>query len=128
MFRLPWIELCWPHAPIEPDSAVGVLARYLSLYWLNCCRIVYVIEEAGDIERVGFAYGTLPLHAEKGEERFMVEWHHQDDSVWYDIYAFSQPNQFLVRAFHPLARRAQRRFARQSLANMVRVAGSPDAQ
>lgn len=41
--------------------------------------------EAG---RFGFAYGTLPSHAEIGEERFMVEL--RDGAVWYDILAFSQ--------------------------------------
>lgn len=128
MFKLPWIDLCWPHAPIETSSAVAVLARYLSLWWLNCCRIVYVIEEDANIQRFGFASGTLPLHAERGEERFLVEWHHADDSVWFDLFAFSQPNQLLVKTFRPLARRAQKRFARQSLATMVRVAGAPDAQ
>ena len=33
------------------------------------CRVVYVVDEP---DRRGFAYGTLPGHAESGEELFMV--------------------------------------------------------
>lgn len=128
MFRIPWVNLCWPETEVEPDAVVGVLAHYLRLWWFNACRVVYTFEETGAVERVGFAYGTLPLHAERGEERFTVEWHHTDDSVWYDLYAFSQPQQFLARNFQPLVRRAQRQFARDSLAAMIRIGGSPDAQ
>ena len=35
--------------------------------------------------KFGFAYGTLPDHAATGEERFLIEWNQDDDSVWYDI-------------------------------------------
>jgi uncharacterized protein (UPF0548 family) len=111
MFRLGWVELCWPDTPIEVGATVGVLVNLFGLWSLNLCRIVYVIEENGPVERFGFAYGTLPEHAERGEERFSVEWRHQDDSVWYDILAFSRPNQWLVRLGYPLARRLQKRFA-----------------
>jgi hypothetical protein len=41
--------------------------------------------------RYGFAYGTLPEHAEAGDERFAVELRPEDETVWYDIYAFSRP-------------------------------------
>jgi uncharacterized protein (UPF0548 family) len=41
---------------------------------LNPCRVVYVLEETGgEVERYGFAFGTLPGHSEEGEERFTVE-------------------------------------------------------
>ena len=71
-------------------------ARHFGFWSLNACRIVYTIDEEGPVVRFGFAYGTLPDHAEQGEERFSVEWHHEDGTVWYDILAFSRPN-------HPLA-------------------------
>jgi uncharacterized protein (UPF0548 family) len=77
MFQLGWVEICWPDAPIVPGTTVGVLARVAGLWWLNACRIVYVLDEP---RRFGFAYGTLPGHAESGEERFSIEWN-QDDSV-----------------------------------------------
>jgi len=85
---------------------------------------VYLIEEDdGVVRRCGFAYGTLPGHAESGEERFTVEQRRDDGSVSYDLYAFSRPNNLLTRAGYPLARRLQRRFARDSLRAMVRASG-----
>jgi uncharacterized protein (UPF0548 family) len=51
------------------------------------------VDEPG---RFGFAYGTLPLHPEQGEEAFVVS-HDEDDAVWLDIVVFSRPR-------HPLAR------------------------
>jgi hypothetical protein len=98
-----------------------VIARLLGLWWLNACRIVYVVDEAGPVQRFGFAYGTLPEHAESGEERFTVEWHETDAAVWYDILAFSRPQQLLARLGYPLARRLQKRFARGSAAAMRRA-------
>jgi uncharacterized protein (UPF0548 family) len=115
-FRLGWVEPCWPDLPIEPGKVVGILARICGLWLLNACRIVYIFE---DDDRFGFAYGTLPDHAESGEERFSVERHREDDSVWYDIIAFSRPNQLLSRVGYPIVRRLQKRFACDSAAAMV---------
>ena len=85
---------------------------------MNVSRIVYVIDEE---TRFGFAYGTLPHHVEAGEERFLVGWDREDDTVWYDILAFSRPANLLVRLGNPVARRLQRRFARDSLQAMKRA-------
>ena len=122
-FRLGWVEPRPPETPIQAGQVVAVIARLLGLWWLNACRIVYVVDEQGPVQRFGFAYGTLPEHAESGEERFTVEWHEQDDAVWYDILAFSRPQQLLARWGYPLARRLQRRFARDSAAAMQRAVG-----
>ncbi len=67
-------------------------------------------------------------HAERGEERFTVEWRRDDGLVHYDLYAFSRPNNLLARIGYPLARRLQRRFAGDSLRAMVRATApeSPD--
>ena len=125
MFNLGWIQLCWPETPVEVGSTVGVLARLGGVWSLNLCRIVYVIGEADDaVETFGFAYGTLPDHAERGEERFTVEWYQADDSVWYDIFAFSRPKQLLAQIGYPVARRLQKRFAVDSMAAMCRVIGN----
>ncbi len=121
MFRLGWVELCWPQAPLGVGTTVAVLGQAYGLWSLNVCRIVYTFEDVGGVERFGFAYGTLPDHLARGEERFMIEWHHQDDSVWYDILAFSRPNQWLARLGYPVVRQSQRRFARESLAMMRQV-------
>lgn len=121
MFNLGWISLCWPTAPLEAGTTVAVLARALGVWSLNACRIVYTIAETGQTDRFGFAYGTLPAHAERGEERFCIEWQRRDDSVWYDILAFSQPNQFLTKIAQPYVRRLQKQFARDSMRAMVRA-------
>lgn len=121
MFDVGWIDLCWPAAPIEPGASVAILIQSYGLFLLCACRIVYVVEETGPVERFGFAYGTLPGHVERGEERFVVEWRHDDDTVSYDLSAFSQPNHPLTWLGYPLTRRAQKRFARDSLAAMVRA-------
>jgi uncharacterized protein (UPF0548 family) len=124
MIDVGWIRVLPPDAPIEVGTAVAVLARHHGFRSLNACRIVYLIDEDdGDVRRRGFAYGTLPGHVERGEERFTVEWHRDDGSVFYDICAFSRPNHILARIGHPLARRLQRRFARDSMRAMVRAVG-----
>jgi uncharacterized protein (UPF0548 family) len=107
-------------APIEVGTTVAVVAHHYGFWSLNACRIVYVIdEETNAVRRTGFAYGTLPEHGALGEERFSVEWHRADDSVWYDLYAFSRPAHALARLGYPLGRRLQRRFARASKQAMV---------
>lgn len=122
MFELGWVEPYWPTTPITVGATVGVMAHLPGLYILNACRIVYTVqEETADGARFGFAYGTLPGHIERGEERFCVEWRRRDDSVWYDILAFSQPNHWLVRLGYPVTRYFQRRFARDSKAAMWRA-------
>jgi uncharacterized protein (UPF0548 family) len=102
---------------------VAVVARVLGVWWVNACRVVYVVDQDGPVARSGFAYGTLPGHAESAEERFLAEWDRADDSVWYDILAFSRPRHPLARLGYPLTRRTQRRFARDSAAAMLRAVG-----
>jgi uncharacterized protein (UPF0548 family) len=114
MFNFSWMQLCWPDASIAVGTTVAMLASPIGLWTLNACRIVYVIEEAGPTKRYGFAYGTLPEHVARGEERFQVEWDRADDSVYYDILAFSQPNQTLARLGYPAMRILQKRFAHDS--------------
>jgi uncharacterized protein (UPF0548 family) len=129
-FRLGWVETWPPEIPIQAGQVVAVIARLFGLWWLNACRVVYVVDEEGPVKRHGFAYGTLPEHAESGEERFTVEWNEEDNAVWYDILAFSRPQQLLARLGYPFARRLQKRFARDSGAAMQRavVEGHPKAQ
>lgn len=115
-FQLGWVEPFSTSTPIAEGEVVVVIARVLGLWWLNACRIVYTIDEQNP-NKFGFAYGTLPGHAESGEERFMIEIDDAGD-VWYDIVAFSQPNYWLTRLGYPLARRMQKRFARCSVAAM----------
>ncbi len=120
-FRLSWVD-AWPSdTRIQVGEIVAVMGRAVGLWWINACRIVCVVEEVGPINRFGFAYGTLPGHVESGEERFLIEWDLSDDSVCYDILAFSRPNHIMTRLGYPLVRRLQKRFGRDSAASMLRA-------
>ena len=120
-FELGWANVVPHGSPLKTETTVAVQAHTFGFWSLNACRIVYTINEDGPVKRFGFAYGTLPDHAERGEERFMIEWS-ADDSVCYDIYAFSRPQKALVKLGLPLARRLQKRFGRESLAAMKEAA------
>lgn len=113
-FDLGWVTIVPRGVAIEVGAMVAVKARAFGMWSLNACRVVYVINEP---RRFGFAYGTLPDHVECGEERFLIEWL-PDNTVWYDILAFSRPQHPLVKLSVPLARRLQKRFARESLIRM----------
>jgi uncharacterized protein (UPF0548 family) len=124
MFEMPWVQLCWPRAPLAVGTNVAVLVSHLGVWSLNPRRIVYTIDESeAAIERYGFAYGTLVGHGEIGEERFSVEFHPADGAVWYDLYAYSRPGN-LARFGAPIARALQKRFARESKAAMIRAVKS----
>lgn len=77
---------------VEPDSVVEV---FLGPRWLRIravCRVVYVINEPN---RVGFAYGTLPGHAESGEESFILD--RRAGRPQFTVRAFSNPASRLAR-------------------------------
>jgi uncharacterized protein (UPF0548 family) len=120
-FQLGWVEAWSPETLIETGEVVAVIARKLGLWWLNACRIIYVVDESGPVSRYGFAYGTLPDHAGTGEERFLVEWDRASGEVWYDILAFSRPHQLMTRLGYPYMRRLQKKFRRESAAAMSRA-------
>ena len=122
-FNLGWIQATPTTTPIEPGQVICIVARIMGLWWLNPCRIVYTIDattpqEGAEVKKFGFAYGTLPDHAETGKERFHVEWNHTTGAVTYHILAFSRPNHFLAKLGYPLVRRVQKTFGRDSLAAM----------
>lgn len=81
-FRLGWVEAWSPETPLEPGQVVAVMGWAVGFWWLNACRIIYTVNEAGPITKFGFAYGTLPGHVESGEERFSIEWDRDTDKVW----------------------------------------------
>jgi uncharacterized protein (UPF0548 family) len=79
------------------------------------CRVVAVIDH--DLA-FGFAYGTLPLHPERGEESFLVERAGHDVRV--TVRAVSAAAHPLARAAGPLAPRLQAVAARRYLAALQR--------
>lgn len=120
-FDLGWVSATssTPPAPLVPGELVAIVARSVGIWWLNACRIVYVVDEPQQqVARFGFAYGTLPGHAGSGEERFLIEWDRANDNVWFDILAFSRPRHPLVFLGYPLVRWTQKRFGREASAAM----------
>ncbi len=120
-FGLGWVSAHPDDAPIKVGTTVAVLARHAGFWSLNSARIVYLVEGGGDVERFGFAYGTLPGHAERGEERFLVEHDRGSRAVSYDVFAFSRPGHPLAWPGYPFARLLQGRFARGSKEAMKRA-------
>jgi len=129
MYDTGWTRLCWPDAPISEGAVVAVVGRHLGLKSLNACRIAYVYEEdQPSHKRYGFAVGTLPGHVERGEERFTVEWQAADNTVSYELSAFSRPSHPLVRLAQPLSRLIQYRFATDSLQSMAAAVTRPQTK
>lgn len=119
MFDLGWVRATPDRDAIEAGTSVAVVVRYSGLWFLNACRIVYVVDEP---TRFGFSYGTLRAHAETGEERFTVE-RRSDDSVHYGIFGFSRPRILAAWVGYPFSRGLQRRFARDSIRAMEAACG-----
>jgi uncharacterized protein (UPF0548 family) len=120
MFRLGWVRLESVGRPPEVGAVVAIVVRVGPVWWANACRVVYVVDESRPVRRVGFANGTLPGHAECGEEAFCVELDAAGD-VWYDLLAYSRPRHWLARLGYPFTRAMQRRFAAGSAAAMKRA-------
>ena len=84
-------------------ACVVLLIGRRPLAILAPCRVVYAV---ADVDRQGFAYGTLPGHPETGEEAFVVSYR-QDERVALTVRAFSRPATLLARAGGPVSRLAQ---------------------
>lgn len=69
------------------------------------CRVVYTVEET---DRRGFAYGTLPGHAESGEELFLVRYDPATDEVHAEVTAFSRHATWWSRLASPVTSLIQR--------------------
>ncbi|TFV56026.1 DUF1990 domain-containing protein [Mycobacterium sp. PS03-16] len=69
------------------------------------CRVVYVVDEPN---RRGYAYGTLPGHAETGEELFAVRYDPATDRVYAEVTAFSRHGTWWSRLAGPVTAVIQR--------------------
>jgi len=76
------------------------------------CRVIYVVDEP---DRSGFAYGTLPGHAETGEELFAVRFDPVDETVHAEISAFSRHGAWWSKGAGPLTSLIQRVVSRRYL-------------
>jgi uncharacterized protein (UPF0548 family) len=80
------------------------------------CRIVAVVDES---ERQGFAYGTLAVHPESGEEAFIVV--RDEQGVRFEVQAVSAPRHPLARLVPPLADRLQDAAVKRYLSAMTKI-------
>ena len=120
---IPWLELYGAEDSVKEGQVVATLVSVAGLWFLNPCRVVYTDLPQDPSDVAAFAYGTLPGHAECGEERFVVSFDPDTEEVGYEIAAFSRPAALLTKLGYPLARRLQRRFAASSAQALARAAG-----
>jgi uncharacterized protein (UPF0548 family) len=128
MFPPEMTRVYWPTVDPQPGAvaAVRYFARPFRVWLVFPARVVYTIDEEvetdrGPVQRFGFAYGTLPDHPERGEERFLVEWNRADERVEYELLAYSRPGHWLARLGFWYARYEQARFRRLSGLAMQRT-------
>jgi uncharacterized protein (UPF0548 family) len=120
--EIPWLELYGATTPPATGDVVATLVSIAGIWFFNPCRVVYTEWSEDSADVAAFAYGTLPGHAEQGEERFQVSLDAATGEVQYQITAFSRPAVLLSRLGYPMARRLQRRFAKSSAAALARAA------
>jgi uncharacterized protein (UPF0548 family) len=128
MFPTQVARVYWTQVVPEPGAVVAVryFAAPFRLWMVFPARVVYTIDDEvetdrGPVRRFGFAYGTLPDHPERGEERFLVEWNRADDRVEYELLAYSRPGHWLARLGFWYARYEQAKFRRLSGLAMQRA-------
>jgi uncharacterized protein (UPF0548 family) len=86
------------------------------------CEVVWTLEEP---TRIGFAYGTLDGHPERGEESFLVELA-DDGAVWFTVTAFSRPAAWYTRGAGPLVPLFQHLYARRLGRVLRRIAAQAE--
>jgi uncharacterized protein (UPF0548 family) len=91
-----------PDAPLAVGTTVAMAAPLPIGFVDATCRVVEIVREA---DRFGFAYGTLPVHPECGEESFLLE--RDSDGTTFTIVAVSRVVDRLGRLAPPIANRLQ---------------------
>ena len=116
-FDLGWVQIANPFPKIIPGELVAVEAYTACLWSISFNRIVEIVDSP---TRFGFMYTTTAFHVEEGQERFVIEFDTESQSVLYLIEAISRPRHILARIGYPFSRAMQHRFARDSHARMRR--------
>lgn len=114
-FNLGWVRIANPVPKIVPGELVAVEAHTACLWSISLNRIVEIVDSP---TRFGFMYTTTAFHVEEGQERFVIEFDTENESVLYLIEAISRPRHILARIGYPFSRAMQHRFARDSHARM----------
>lgn len=121
MFDQSWVRLT-AEGPPEVGATLGFASRQLGLWSVHVVRVVQTWEEDdGHTRRVGFAYGTLPSHAVRGEERFSLRQEGRGGPVSFGIRQFSRPNARLLQALAPLSHAYQQAFVDGAMDAMARA-------
>jgi len=120
-FNLGWVRVANPAATIALDTIVAVEVHAAGLWSLNLSRIV---ETTNTATQFGFLYATTRMHAEEGQERFLLLLDPTSQSVTYLIEAVSRPRHPLARLAYPFTRAMQHRFVRDSHLRLRRTANS----
>jgi uncharacterized protein (UPF0548 family) len=107
-----------PRAATGVDVTVGLGVGPMRIN--GPCRVVWTVEDG---DRVGFGYGTLPGHPERGEESFVAE-RAADGEVWFTVTAFSRPALWYTRAGGPAVVLVQRAYARRLGRVLKKLCGS----
>ncbi|WOL09748.1 hypothetical protein Cni_G18501 [Canna indica] len=121
---LSWKHVGLPWAFVDPETPVAkgerfcICAKQVIPWLVMPLQIAYVRDDVAGTSPVvkayfGFGSGTLKGHLLAGEERFSVKWDKNDD-VWYEVYSFSKPAQFLSVISYPFIKLSQKSFAKQS--------------
>lgn len=119
------MDLGWSttHASPPVQGGLACVVPHVLFAWMKLpLKVTYVEEgrcsmggqKAWTGQQFKFAHCTLQGHTLAGEERFAVEWHQEDESVWYDIYTISRPATPLAAVSYPVIRLLQKRFQRDS--------------
>jgi uncharacterized protein (UPF0548 family) len=109
------VQVATPVPKVVPGELVAVEVHTAYLWSMNINRIVEVVDSPTCF---GFTYTTTAFHVEKGQERFVIEFDTESESVFYLIEAMSRPRHILARIGYPFSRVMQHRFARDSQARM----------
>ncbi|MFS0733544.1 DUF1990 domain-containing protein [Microbacterium sp. 1P10UB] len=109
------VDISLSQVPLRVGTTVRMRLPLGFLAFSAPCRVVWAERTA---ERAGFAYGTLPRHPLRGEERFELRLLPTGD-VCFSITAFSAPGRWFTRLGAPLVRVVQTRMIRRYLDALV---------
>ncbi|MGZ2358041.1 DUF1990 domain-containing protein [Streptomyces sp. 372A] len=101
------VEASTPRA--DAGTAVRVAVQAGPLRLAVPCRVIWAEYGPG---RIGFGYGTVTGHPERGEECFVAELA-EDGTVSFTVTAFSRPARWYSRLGGPLVPPLQRWYARR---------------
>lgn len=110
-------EVHLSESPLRAGTQVTMRLRLGPLAFRIPCLVVWAERTA---DSCGFAYGTLPGHPERGEERFELRLTPPGDVI-FTIVAFSAPARWFTRLGGQLARLVQAKMTDRYLAALDRA-------